>query len=234
MGRRSFFAVLVLVDALMRAEAVKTWLDKYRGSARPEAIVQTGHARFSVLTSSVIRMEYSIKHEFDDAPTVNIINRHTDTVPTFTVLREPGSSVVTISTDGLELRYDAAADVAAGSASAAVDHDGRQAGLEETAASGPGFHAGNLQVTLKTYPFTVWRPGTAGTGNLHGTIRTLDRVGESVDLTCIQVGVILQVQMIAIAWTATGVVLRRYSRAQAYHYLEQGLSSLAVLVLLLL
>lgn len=48
-----------------------------------------------------------------------------------------------------------------------------------------------LSVKLLTYPFTEWSPPRAGSApapnrNLHGTIRTLDRVGEAVDLTCLQ------------------------------------------------
>lgn len=51
-------------------------------------------------------------------------------------------------------------------------------------ALGAGFNSANLRVRLLVTPHTTWVPGAAPTGNLHGTIRTLDRVGSAVTLAC--------------------------------------------------
>lgn len=132
----------------------------YDSTPNPDAVVRIGHARFTILTSSVIRLEFSPTDDFDDTPTVNIIHRKTKTVPTFTVTRDPiRPLVLTIVTDTLELRYDGSNSLSS-------------------------FTPESLSIQLKRYPYTTWRPGSTPKGNLHGTIRTLDRVGESVDLTC--------------------------------------------------
>lgn len=51
-------------------------------------------------------------------------------------------------------------------------------------ALGPSFNSANLRIRLLVKPFTTWTPGLPATGNLHGTIRTLDRVGSAVTLAC--------------------------------------------------
>ena len=143
----------------------KTWFDTMgrvlNPVADPKAVVTTPTFRFTVLTESVIRMEYHPAGTFDDSPTVNILNRHTP-VPNFNVTRVSDDEL-TITTDKLELTYKAAPVI----------------GGE------PGFLTAGLSIKLLVYPFSVWMPLTPGKGNLHGTIRTLDRVGEAVDLTCI-------------------------------------------------
>jgi alpha-glucosidase len=118
--------------------------------------------RFTVLAPAVVRIEYHAEGAFDDAGTVNVLNRRTP-VPAFTVKRS-GDEELVLTTSSLELSYAAAPPGAAGE---------------------PGFLAAGLSVRLLVHPFTVWTPQTPAKGNLHGTIRTLDRVGEAVDLSCV-------------------------------------------------
>ena len=143
----------------------KTWLESMGRTldplADPSAIVTTPTFRFTVLTPSVIRIEYHPAGVFDDLGTVNILNRRTP-VPNFTLSRK-NEEELTITTSALELTYK---------------------GMPAMGGE-PGFLSAGLSVKLLVYPFTVWMPLSPSKGNLHGTIRTLDRVGEAVDLTCL-------------------------------------------------
>ena len=47
------------------------------------------------------------------------------------------------------------------------------------------FSAASLTVTVRATG-AVWRPGAAPAGSLHGTIRTLDRIGKPLSLVCTQ------------------------------------------------
>jgi alpha-glucosidase (family GH31 glycosyl hydrolase) len=73
------------------------------GVASHGAVVTAGrHARFEVLTSGVIRMEYSPTGSFLDTPTWNIINRHLP-VPSYSAKISRG--VLTIRTSAMVMRY---------------------------------------------------------------------------------------------------------------------------------
>jgi len=120
----------------------------------PGAAVVSGPGRFTVLAPALIRLEYEAGGRFDDRPTLTAYNRRFAPLPQFTVQRREDGGV-TITTSAIELVW-----------------------------GGGPFTPGSLTLTLRTYPFTVWHPGKPHTGNLHGTIRTLDRVGEPLDLTC--------------------------------------------------
>ena len=116
------------------------------GRAAAAATVTRGQARFTVLMSGLIRMEWSPKARFVDAPSQVFIDRD-QPVPRFTTTVESGKLV--IRTDALELTY--------------------------TLDSGR-FTAANLTIRSRSLkPAFSWRPGTPATGNLHGTARTLDR-----------------------------------------------------------
>ena len=114
--------------------------------ADPKAEVVCGNARFTVLTDRLIRMEWSEDGKFEDRASLAIINRRLD-VPAFTVSRKAES--VTVKTSALTLNY-----------------------------SGKGkFAQDNLSVSFRLNGKTVkWTPGTASTGNLKGTTRTLDEI----------------------------------------------------------
>ena len=155
-------SLLLLAPAL--ATASRSWLHGTDPVADPAAVRTLGGARFTVLTPFIIRMEYHPTSAWSDEGTISFLNRRLP-VPPFTA-STPSPTELIIRTAALELRY------APGPPSASADS--------------PFLAPGALTVTLLTYPFTTWTPTTPGVRNLHGTIRTLDRVGEAVDLTCVQ------------------------------------------------
>lgn len=114
--------------------------------AAPDAMVTWGHARFTVLTSRLIRMEWSADSKFEDRATLVFLNRKLP-VPHYTkTLNEKG---VTLETQDVILTYH-------------PDAEGR-------------FTEQTLQVTLKKGATpVVWHPGQKDTNNLLGTTRTLD------------------------------------------------------------
>ena len=75
------------------------------GAARaaPRATVLAGDARFQILGSGLIRMEYSPTATFENAPTVNVLNRRF-AVPRYRVSRRDGW--LTIRTHSATLRYE--------------------------------------------------------------------------------------------------------------------------------
>ena len=124
----------------------------YNPVANPKAVVILGHARFTVLTPQMIRMEWSADGKFEDHASWVFLNRDMPVPPfTHTVKHGAHGQVLTLSTDALKLTYDATRD-----------GDGK-------------FTADNLQVSLQLDGKEVtWHPGMAATGNLQGTTRTLD------------------------------------------------------------
>src|SRR5436190_17346981 len=70
--------------------------------AEPKAVVIAGHARFTVLTPAMIRMEWSEKDQFEDRASFAFVNRRLD-VPDFTTSRDGDWTV--IKTHELTLRY---------------------------------------------------------------------------------------------------------------------------------
>ena len=122
--------------------------------AAEEAVVVAGNARFSVLTSQLIRMEWSENGAFEDRASLTFINRNLP-VPEFKVKK--AGKKVTIKTDDVTLTY--------------VD------------GTGP-FNASNLKVEFLTAGVkTIWTPGADDKGNLMGTTRTLDNVDGSLHTT---------------------------------------------------
>src|SRR6266498_5729765 len=71
-------------------------------TAEPASIVIRGQARFSVLTSRLIRIEWGNQGQFEDRATFAFPNRCTET-PVFTV--ESNGSQLEIRTDHLMLHY---------------------------------------------------------------------------------------------------------------------------------
>ena len=114
------------------------------------AQVMVGNARFTVLTSKLIRMEWSAAGKFEDHASLVFINRRLP-VPKFThsIAGNGGTRTVTIKTEALTLTYKAAGD-------------GR-------------FTPDSLSIQLTVAgKLAVWRPGLKDDGNLQGTTRTLD------------------------------------------------------------
>ena len=76
---------------------------KLNGKCRPESVVQGDKYRFTVLTSQMLRMEYSETGEFEDRPTQIVWNRDFET-PKFTVRDQ--ENCLEIDTEYFHLVYD--------------------------------------------------------------------------------------------------------------------------------
>ena len=117
--------------------------------ADPAAVVTSGNARFTVLTSRMIRIQYSATAQFEDRATFAIVNRRLH-VPQFTT--EETDGYLYIRTSDVALRYKV------GSTFKATDKK-----------------PDNLMVTFQMNGRTVtWYPGKDDSMNLLGTNRTLD------------------------------------------------------------
>ena len=118
--------------------------------ADPRAIFTLGHARFTVLTPQLIRMEWSANGHFEDHASIVFINRRLPVVHfTHSVTTENGVQTLKLETAALKLTYSDKGD----------GH----------------FTADDLSIQLSVAgKQTVWTPGLPDTGNLLGTTRTLD------------------------------------------------------------
>ena len=76
--------------------------EEHNPKANEKAIVVAGNARFTVLTSQMIRMEWAENGVFEDNATLTFINRNLP-VPAFTV--EQNDAEVVIKTDDVTLTY---------------------------------------------------------------------------------------------------------------------------------
>ncbi len=125
--------------------------------ADPKAVVTLGHARFTVLTPRLIRLEWAADGKFEDHASFVFLNRRLP-VPKFVAvvshnggLRPDigGLGELTIDTGDLKLTYSPTGD-------------GR-------------FTPEDLKIAFALDGKHVdWKPGTPDTGNLQGTTRTLD------------------------------------------------------------
>jgi alpha-glucosidase (family GH31 glycosyl hydrolase) len=120
--------------------------------ADPRAVVTLDHARFTVLTPRLIRMEWAADGKFEDHASFVFLNRRMP-VPKFSMMLGQTSSAakqVSIETSALKLTYTPGAG------------DGR-------------FTADNLALSFSLNgKDVVWHPGMEDSGNLMGTTRTLD------------------------------------------------------------
>ena len=121
--------------------------------ARPEAVVRVGdHARFTVLTDRLIRMESAGSGKFTDAATQLVVSRDLGEAPAFDVRR--GEDRVEILTEHLHLTYQPSR----------------------------GFSRSGLSVTMRTAVVNLhggtwrfgdeWDPDETFPTNLGGTCRT--------------------------------------------------------------
>lgn len=126
----------------------------YQPKADPRAIVTSGHARFTVLTPQLIRMEWSADGRFEDRPTFVVLNRRLP-VPKFTQTSD--GKLLIIHTDALDLKY--------------IPDAGN-------------FTPQNLSIHfILNGEKKEWAPGAVTDGNLLGTTRTLDGVkGDATQL----------------------------------------------------
>jgi alpha-glucosidase len=119
--------------------------------ADPKAEVVLGHARFTVLTPQLIRMEWAADGKFEDHASLVFINRKLP-VPKFesSVNKDGAHPVLTITTDTLTLTYT-------------LPDDAGQ------------FSADDLKIEVRfDGGRTEWHPGLVDKQNLMGTTRTLD------------------------------------------------------------
>ncbi|MFW5882627.1 MAG: TIM-barrel domain-containing protein [Planctomycetota bacterium] len=115
-------------------------------TADPATVVIRGRARFTVLTDRLIRLEYADDGNFEDRPTLAVCNRRLPPAAFRTGQEDDGT--LRIDTGAVVLRY----------------RD-----------DGHAFSSENLSVTFTVAGSPgVWRPGMSASGNLGGTLRTLD------------------------------------------------------------
>src|SRR5277367_6791083 len=145
--RRGMF--LVAVGALTLLHSPVEAADapgRYDPVADPRAVVTTAHARFTILTPQLIRLEWAADGKFEDHASLVFLNRRLP-VPKFT--KTIASNELVIDTGDLKLTYSPTGD-------------GR-------------FTPDDLKIVLTLDGKPVdWKPGTPDTGNLQGTTRTLD------------------------------------------------------------
>ncbi len=148
------FAVCVaLLLFLFICAPIATAQQKDNPIADPKSIVTSGNARFTVLTPQLIRMEWAEDGKFEDHASLVFINRRL-LVPK--IVNSEFGKLMVLTTDKLSLSY--------------------------TSGKAP-FSAENLRVTFHLNGNEVtWTPGMEDTGNLGGTIRTLDGVKGSTPL----------------------------------------------------
>jgi alpha-glucosidase len=122
--------------------------------ADPKAMVIMGNARFTVLTSQLIRMEWAADGHFEDHASFVFLNRKLP-VPKFDRSISENKDKLTIHTAALTLVYTP-------NAGEKSKQDGR-------------FTPENLTINLSVGDkLVVWRPGMVDDQNLMGTTRTLD------------------------------------------------------------
>lgn len=120
--------------------------------ANPDAVVVSGNARFTVLGSRLLRMEWAENGRFEDRATLGVVNRNMP-VPAYTARRS--GKRLTIKTDDLTLTY---------SGTGKFDEKNLKVTFRMAA---PG--------TRKGFRMVEWHPGMDDSGNLLGTTRTLDK-----------------------------------------------------------
>jgi len=140
--------------------------------ADPASVVTIGNARFTFLTSRLVRMEWSPDGRFEDrasfafvnrrlaTPTINRGNRFAVDAP----LSGGGGTSETFGTDDLRITY---------STSHGKDRTTRER-FDEPGVLEIKFRMGDQWVG--------WTPQSRPTGNLKGTVRTLDGVSGSCEL----------------------------------------------------
>ena len=139
------FTFILALFTVMQSYAQK----EYNPVADPDAVVQSGNMRFTVLTPQMIRIQYSSKKVFEDRATFAVVNRRLP-VPAFTTSEEDG--YLYIKTEAVTLKY-------------------RTGSNPTTLRNRPEF----LSVTFNMNGHeVVWYPGKDDALNLKGTTRTLD------------------------------------------------------------
>ena len=139
--KRILLSAVLLACMLFAAESRG---NEYNPKADNRAVVVAGNARFTLLTSRAVRMEWCVAEPFEDNATLTFVNRSMP-VPEYKVRRS--KSQITISTDDITLTYRG-------------NDRFSESNLEVS------FMMNGCKV--------VWRPSMTDSLNLLGTSRTLD------------------------------------------------------------
>ena len=151
--------IAALPSVFLAAAQPSYELQNYDPIADASAVVTSGKARFTVLTPQLLRIEWASSGKFEDRATLAFVNRKLP-VPKFTT-RTTSDGLLTIQTSAVTLSYEV----------------------------GKPFGAATLSVVPATSDskVTKWTPGAPSSGNLLGTIRSLDMIGaESLNCTEVQ------------------------------------------------
>ena len=160
-GRRRAARFKVVVDVkrieplVLPEDFPVRWPGLELACAPPDNQVVEGAARFTVLSPTLVRMEYTLEGSFQDRPSYFAIHRAS---PSQTFRRWTESGFLRLDTGRLRLSY--------------------------RLGSGP-FQSENLRIEVVSpsgASLAGWRPGDAELGNLGGTLRTLDRCSGPLDL----------------------------------------------------
>ena len=128
---------------------------EYNPQPNPDAVVQEGKARFTVLTPEMIRIQYSDRQLFEDRATFAVVNRNLP-VPEFTTEKKDG--FLYIKTKALLLKYKIGGRITADK---------------------PSDEVLSVAFSLNGRP-VLWYPGKDDALNLKGTTRTLDgQIGDN-------------------------------------------------------
>lgn len=68
-------------------QTISKWSTDFSGMARSEAMIQGSHYRFTLLTTQLLRIEYSEEGKFEDRPTQSVINREFE-VPQYRIVED--------------------------------------------------------------------------------------------------------------------------------------------------
>lgn len=143
------FKTFVLIGLLALLSHTSYAQDEWDPMPNPEAVVESGRARFTVLTPEMIRIQYSLRKKFEERATFAVVNRKLP-VPEFTT--EEIDGYLYIRTAKLELKYKVGSTI-----------------------SPTSYSPTNLSITFDLNGRkTMWYPGKDNALNLRGTTRTLD------------------------------------------------------------
>ena len=151
MNMKCVFKLAATVTAAFLTAAFLHAQETFSPKASQGAETVCGNARFTVLTSRLIRMEWSADGKFEDRATLGIVNRELP-VPQYKV-RRSGNKII-ITTADVTLKYSGQGKFNGDNLSATFKMNGKK---------------------------VLWHPGMDDSANLQGTTRTLDRFSGEFD-----------------------------------------------------
>jgi hypothetical protein len=157
----AFLLALALAGAVSAFE-VPNEMPGYNSVADPQAVVVSGKARFSILTDRLIRMEFDNDEKWRDAPTLAFLNRKTS-VPHHTATTSDGILKITTASVVLAYKVDSPFSASTLSVSPVASIKKKKQMM--------------MQKKKGLADFDGWKYGDTNTGNLLGTIKSLDQLG---------------------------------------------------------